>query len=851
MTRAVLGGLWAAAALAMAQPSLAQSGGACSAQAGTLRGFKATDCLQDGGTYIGGISMGDQVVPLGFQSIFVLTKGPGLVIQAVANQPIFNVSSTGLYTIHRLVYDPATLDLSIVQFGITTGFDVNGLLIQGGGSICASLDVNGTSVLVDNPDAGSLSALNPAPCLEGGVAMLDATVAHAPYVPEGYSVAYVLTQGPGLVIIGAGGEPSFQVNAPGSYTIHTLVYDPTTLDLGIVQPGVTSGFDVNSLLIQGGGAICAALDVPGASFQVADCPAPCTAFAGTLSGFKPTDCLQEGGTVIGGISNGDHIVPPGYQSLFVLTKGPGLVVQAVSDQPVFTVSSTGLYTIHRLVYNPVTLDLSIVQFGVTTGFDVNGLLIQGGGSICASLDVNGTSVLVDNPDAGSLSAVNGSVCLEDGSAVLAASVENAPVAPAGYAVAYVLTQGTDLVIANAGAEPSFEVTAPGTYTIHTLVYDPATLDLGIVQPGLTTGFDVNSLLIQGGGTICAALDVPGAVFEVSACEEPCTADAGTLSANTLEDLCLVEGSATLSATPNGDIAVPAGYSVVYVLTSGAELTIVGAGASPEFTVDAEGLYTIHTLVYDPATLDLGIVELGVTTGVDVLNAVVANGLCASLDVAGAAFNVVACAEPCTADAGTLTANKSGCLDGTLTLSATPNGDIAVPAGYSVVYVLTSGAELTIVGAGASPEFTVDAEGLYTIHTLVYDPATLDLGIVELGVTTGVDVLNAVVANGLCASLDVAGAAFNVVACAGQNEGLSLTAWPSPANDIVRVTVRNPMVRAEMGIYTLQGELVMPVRALAKGEQTIAVDVQELPVGTYVVRVIGGDQVATQRIMRME
>jgi hypothetical protein len=49
------------------------------------------------------------------------------------------------------VYDPATLDLSIVQFGVTTGFDVNGLLIQGGGSICASLDVNGAPFLVVGP----------------------------------------------------------------------------------------------------------------------------------------------------------------------------------------------------------------------------------------------------------------------------------------------------------------------------------------------------------------------------------------------------------------------------------------------------------------------------------------------------------------------------------------------------------------------------------------------------------------------------------------------------------------------------------------------------------------------------
>ena len=66
----------------------------------------------------------------------------------------------------------------------------------------------------------------------------------------------------------------------------------------------------------------------------------------------------------------------------------------------------------------------------------------------------------------------------------------------------------------------------GTYRIHALVYDPNTLDLSIVEIGVTTGFDVNALLIQGGGDICASLDVAGALFEVEACD--CEADAGTL-----------------------------------------------------------------------------------------------------------------------------------------------------------------------------------------------------------------------------------------------------------------------------------------------------------------------------------
>ena len=744
-------------------------GGQCDADAGTLSGFKPTDCLQTGGTYIGGIPNGDVVIPTGYQRIYVLTEGADLVIQQTANVPIFTVTSTGAYTVHTLVYDPNTLDLSIVVPGVTTGFDVNALLIQGGGSICASLDVAGTSILVDNPDAGSLTADANEVCLDGGSAMLSATPDGNSYVPTGYQTVYVLTSGPGLVIQDAGPSPSFMVSDTGSYTIHTLVYDPNTLDLGVVVPGVTTGFDVNGLLIQGGGEICAALDVAGAPVDVVECPVTCDADAGTLSGFKPSDCLQTGGTYIGGIPNGDDVVPPGYQTIYVLTEGADLVIQQTANVPIFTVTSTGAYTVHTLVYDPNTLDLSIVVPGVTTGFDVNALLIQGGGSICASLDVAGTSILVDNPDAGSLTADANEVCLDGGSAMLSATPDGNSYVPTGYQTVYVLTSGPGLVIQDAGPSPSFMVSDTGSYTIHTLVYDPNTLDLGVVVPGVTTGFDVNGLLIQGGGEICAALDVAGAPVDVVLCSTTCDADAGTLTTDAFET-CLDGGAADVSATPDGNSVVPAGYQTIYVLTEGSGLVIQDVDLAPLFSVNDTGSFTIHTLVYDPNTLDLSIVVPGVTTGFDV-NALLIQGggsICASLDVAGAPTLVVDCPPTCPADAGTVTAlADTVCLDGGIAqITVSPNGDQVVPAGFLPFYVLTSGPGLVIEAASSSPVFQVTTAGDYTVHSLVFDPTTLDLTIVVPGVTTGFDV-NALLIQGggsICASLDVAGAPVVVEDC---------------------------------------------------------------------------------------
>ncbi|MBK9274604.1 MAG: hypothetical protein IPM49_08710 [Flavobacteriales bacterium] len=193
--------------------------------------------------------------------------------------------------------------------------------------------------------------------------------------------------------------PEFEVSALGTYTIHTLVYDPATLDLSIVQLGVTTGFDVNGLLVQGGGSICASLDVPGAVTTAVECPLDCDANAGTLSG-GASICGDGNAVTLTATPNGDAIVPAGYQTVYVLTQGAGLTIVNAGPNPSFDVTDDGLDTIHTLVYDPATLDLSIVQLGVTTGFDVNGLLVQGGGSICASLDVPGAAFNVASPNAG-------------------------------------------------------------------------------------------------------------------------------------------------------------------------------------------------------------------------------------------------------------------------------------------------------------------------------------------------------------------------------------------------------------------------------------------------------------------
>ncbi|MCR9103046.1 MAG: hypothetical protein NXI25_24040, partial [bacterium] len=110
--------------------------------------------------------------------------------------------------------------------------------------------------------------------------------------------------------------------------------------------------------------------------------------------------------------------------------------------------------------------------------------------------------------------------------ILSATPNGDIVVPTDYEVVYVLTSGAGLVIEQAGASPSFTVSTPGDYTIHTLVAEtsdntsPDFLDLSIINFGTTPASDVVALLEQGGGSICGSLDVTGAPITVLAANDP-------------------------------------------------------------------------------------------------------------------------------------------------------------------------------------------------------------------------------------------------------------------------------------------------------------------------------------------
>ncbi len=732
-------------------------------------------------------------VPDGFKLRYLLTYGENKVFQAVRSKPVFRVADTGIYTIHAFVYDPSNIKFGDIEWGRLTQNEWLEMLKAEG--FCYDWDTLGASFEVKSCEAecfaesGTMIALD-FECVEDGKpVILRAITDELPVIPRKYKRRYLLTRGDSLVIEEWKRRSRFKIEENDLYRIHSFVYNPRTLDLDNIQPGVTTGVDVLDQLEAN--EICASLDVDGAVFDLGECETDCEANPGTLIPQEITQCLEED-VRVQLIASRDEApsVPVKFRWLYLLTKGSELVIEAFGKSPVFTVDEAGEYAIHTLVYNPRTLDPTDLQLGKTSASDVLDFVAAKG--ICAALDVEGASFSVLSCDsvpapdsceafAGTLIADSVS-CLDSTMAVkLSATASASPVIPEGYSQLYVLTQDSSLVIRAVSDTSVFTVDNAGIYTIHSLVYDTLTLDLSVVKLDTTTGFDVVGLIESEG--ICADLDVAGAAFVVEVCDslpEPapapdsCEAFAGTLIADSvscLDSTMAVKLSATASASP----VIPEGYSQLYVLTQDSSLVIRAVSDTSVFTVDNAGIYTIHSLVYDTLTLDLSVVKLDTTTGFDVVGLIESEGICADLDVAGAAFVVEVCdslPEPapapdsCEAFAGTLIADSVSCLDSTMAvkLSATASASPVIPEGYSQLYVLTQDSSLVIRAVSDTSVFTVDNAGIYTIHSLVYDTLTLDLSVVKLDTTTGFDVVGLIESEGICADLDVAGAAFDIGIC---------------------------------------------------------------------------------------
>ena len=487
--------------------------------------------------------------------------------------------------------------------------------------------------------AGSITTDSTQQCLVNGSVTLVAQPGGDAVVPDGYQIGYVLTSTNGLAIEQVGPDPSFTVSGVNIWRIHSLVYDPSTLDFAAILD-LDHAYVLQDLLVQGGGTICASLNISGAFTKTTECPDGCAADAGTISALNPDLCLVDGTAQLEALPDGNSNVPPGYSVAHVLTTGPDLTILAVGAEPSFSVDFAGPFTIHTLVYDPATLDLSGILFGETSGFEIAALLQQGGGPVCGSLDATGAQFQVADCDpvctafAGTMTAVDGEVCRVDGIALLDAAPNGDAVVPDGYAVAYILARANG-IIENVEPFTLFEWPLLGEYVIHTLVYDPFTIDPFDVVLGTTTVAEINAVLLQGGGPVCGSLDLVGAAFTVIDCAPPCAAYAG------------VGGDRILCYTdPVTDL---------FTLLSDSP-DEGGSWSGPDGQAFSGS--------FNPATDDQGVYVYFVTDGPD----------CPG-DTTNLVISLIECPDPCDADAGPDASIVLCTNEATLNLSTLIGGDV--------------------------------------------------------------------------------------------------------------------------------------------------------------------------------
>ncbi|HMN04951.1 MAG TPA: T9SS type A sorting domain-containing protein [Flavobacteriales bacterium] len=372
----------------------------CLAFAPQLSIDSTTVCLVDGEATLTATSNGAEVLPDGFVVRYLLSRTNSLIIDQVSNTPSFTVNSVDVWRLHALVYDPNTIDLDNIATGTTSIYGLAALFLQGGGHLCGSLQVGGAFVKTGDcqpscqADAGSMVPVQPDLCLTDGMAIAAATPDGTSNVPPSFTMAYLLSANGVILATSAGAE--FSLFSLGQFRIHAFAYDPATFDLAGIAAGETTLAGLEAQLVQGGGGICASLDMAGAAFEITDCVPACDADAGAMAGEAQTLCLEEGVAWLSGISYGDTVVPPGFHMGYLLSQGPDLVLMGWNEEPLFAVEATGTYHIHAFVNNPATLNTGTFDWGEMTVLDLNGLLLQGGGTICGGLDVLGASFTVED-----------------------------------------------------------------------------------------------------------------------------------------------------------------------------------------------------------------------------------------------------------------------------------------------------------------------------------------------------------------------------------------------------------------------------------------------------------------------
>ncbi len=608
-------------------------------------------------------------------------------------------------------------------------------------------------------------------CENGRNTTVSVTVIEPGVVPEGYVVAYLLTEGDNLLLEAISSEPSFTFNTPKTpvaCTIHCFVYDPNTFDPNNIQIGLTTVADLNERFVTDN--ICADIDKEGAEFRFSDCAA--------IGNFVWEDIN------INGIQDEGE---PGIQGarIYLLNRFGKTREEVITDQNgwyIFGSLRPGDYRLQFVA--PDGFEGSPRHMGTDDGLDsdpgfntgMTGLITVESGQFDRTIDAGFyrpescdvyCELQLDTDEEIYLCEMTSP------SVIVEASSTGNDIIPNGYRVKYVLTDGDALLIEKVNDVPIFEVPKPqpGVCRVHCVVYDPDPesehyFDDAMLNQFGTSLNDIKTAIDDAG--ICAYLDLDGVQFEFIQCvfigdyvfedsnrngiqeeNENGMADVKVQLRNALDDAVIREtftfenGYYSFSVLPGGN------YYLHFETPEGYSISPAFQGSDPALDSDIDPLTGQTTALFFP------------------------NATYSTTDWDAGFYDPTACYAYCE-----LSLDQDPDIylcemtEPSVTISATPVGMPLIPKGYEVMYILSEGDELLFEKINDAPIFYVPKPepGVCRVHCLIYDPDQTSDNYIDLldNIQFRVTSLNQLAAEiegeGLCAYLDMEGIPFEFIDC---------------------------------------------------------------------------------------
>jgi hypothetical protein len=411
----------------------------------------------------------------------------------------------------------------------------------------------------------------------------------------------------------------------------------------------------------------------------------CDANAGTLNPLSEGNADVCAGTIFSTTIVGNNTAAD-FISLVLIVNSAGIITDMAADT--FSVSVPGVYTVYSINYS--VTNATTVAAAIAEGQNISNIqnLIANEG-ICADLD-NGQTITIisqNDPDCnclanvGEITPFNITECFSDG---LTLTFSTNGAATDGYSTYYIWTDLTTYSLSATSAD--FTPTTAGNYYYGVLSI--ATEDIGLLSPLPATLDDLNAVLSTAG----ACFTVNGEVHTATVlpadspdCAEPCLADVGTISPDNITE-CFSD-DLTLTFSTNG--AAGAGYTNYYVWAD-MDLNFTLSATSADFTPTAPGDY--YYAILSIANEDIALLSpLPATFDTLIEGILLPAGACFAVNEEPHIATILPadspdCAEPCLADAGTLTVlDNSVCPTQNIEVSISGNNT----DGFTTYYVLTT------------------------------------------------------------------------------------------------------------------------------------------------------------------